>query len=67
PQAFGEMSPEYPWTRHFEEKFRERNGYDIRPRVKELMDHSDEKLLLDYWETISELFIALELQTLFLL
>lgn len=58
PQAFGEMSPEYPWTRFFEEKFLERNGYDIRPLVKVLMDHSDAKLLADYWETVSELFMS---------
>ena len=58
PQAFGEMSPEYPWTRFFEEKFLERNGYEIRSRVKELMDHSDEKLLMDYWETVSDLFMS---------
>ncbi len=58
PQAFGEMSPEYPWTRFFEEKFLERTGYDIRPRVKELMDHSDAKLLVDYWETVSDLFMG---------
>ena len=58
PQAFGEMSPEYPWTRSFEEKFRERNGYDIRPRVKDLMDHADVKLLADYWETVTDLFMS---------
>ncbi len=49
--------PVYPWTRLFLEKFRERNGYDIRPRLHELMAVTDPKLNIDYWETIRDLFI----------
>ena len=46
-----------PWTRLFPEKFMERCGYDIRPRLKELIDGSDAKLSIDYWDTIGELFV----------
>ena len=48
----------FPWTRLFPEKFQERNGYDIRPRLKELMDRADVKLSLDYWETVADLFMS---------
>ncbi|MBE6929289.1 MAG: hypothetical protein E7463_03325 [Ruminococcaceae bacterium] len=49
--------PVYPWTRQFLQKFRERNGYDIRPRLHELMANTDPGLNIDYWETIGGLFI----------
>lgn len=48
---------EFPWSRLFPEKFKERNGYDILPRLKELMEASDVKLTIDYWETATELFM----------
>lgn len=48
----------FPWTRLFLEKFEIRNGYDIRPRLKELMDLADVKLSLDYWETVADLFMS---------
>ena len=48
----------FPWTRLFPEKFKERNGYDICPHLKELMDRADVKLSLDYWETVADLFMS---------
>ena len=49
--------PVLPWSRRFSERFRERCGYDIIPRLGELMNKSDEKLLIDYWDTLGELFV----------
>ena len=49
--------PVLPWSRCFAEKFRERCGYDIIPRLGELMNKSDRKLLIDYWDTVTELFV----------
>lgn len=48
----------FPWSRLFPEKFLRRNGYDIRPRLKGLMDRADAKLSLDYWETVADLFMS---------
>ena len=52
-----ENIPILPWSRLFPEKFKERNGYDICPRLKDLMDRSDIKVCIDYWETVSDLFM----------
>lgn len=49
--------PVLPWSRLFPERFRERCGYDIIPRLGELMNKSDRKLLIDYWDTVTELFV----------
>ena len=57
PLPKGETREELPWSRRFEEKFLARNGYAIGPRVKELMDRTDPKLTVDYWETATELFM----------
>lgn len=46
-----------PWTRHFPEKFQARNGYDILPKLHLLMSGADTRLSIDYWETISDLFM----------
>ncbi len=47
-----------PWTRRFMEKFLERNGYDIRPKIPALFSGTDPKLLIDYWGTITDLFMS---------
>ncbi|MDD4680892.1 MAG: hypothetical protein PHP79_08445, partial [Clostridia bacterium] len=46
-----------PWTRLFLDKFIERNSYDIRPRLSELFSNTSPKLNVDYWETVSDLFM----------
>ncbi|MBR2885504.1 MAG: hypothetical protein IKB93_12090 [Clostridia bacterium] len=53
----GDILPIRPWSRNFLEKFKNRNGYDLRPRLKELMDCTDAVLNTDYWETVTDLFM----------
>lgn len=57
PQPFYETRPEYPWTPEFEKIFADRRGYEIRLRLKDLLDRSDPGLTVDYWETVTELFM----------
>ena len=64
PLSYVEKQPEdfvgrlMPWTRRFREKFLARNGYDICPKLPALFAGKDARLLIDYWETITELFLS---------
>ncbi|MBQ3049586.1 MAG: hypothetical protein IJC94_06490 [Oscillospiraceae bacterium] len=49
--------PSLPWSRRFLERFEERNGYDIRPRLHELMNNTGTQLNIDYWETVADMFM----------
>lgn len=42
-----------PWSRRFAERFYKRCGYDIIPRLSELMKGENKKLLIDYWEAVA--------------
>ncbi len=46
----------YPWSTHFAEVFQQRHGYDIRPRLNDLLEGKDAKLNLDYWTLAGELY-----------
>lgn len=46
-----------PWTRLFAQKFLEKNGYDIIPELPRLFQPGQTKLHLDYWETVTSLFL----------
>ncbi|MBQ4051415.1 MAG: hypothetical protein IJD13_07270, partial [Oscillospiraceae bacterium] len=57
---YQQMDPDIqflPWTDSLPEKFLSRNGYDVLPLLKELMDPGEEKLTADYWETVSDMFM----------
>lgn len=43
-----------PWSRRFAERFAKRCGYDIIPRLSDLMKGEDKKLLIDYWESVAD-------------
>ena len=43
-----------PWSRLFAERFEKRCGYDIIPRLSDLMKGEDKKLLIDYWESVAD-------------
>ena len=51
------------WTADFDQVFRERKGYDIRPHVKELLRRKDEtddrlaQLRIDYHDVRADLFV----------
>ncbi len=46
----------YPWSRHFAEIFRERYGYDLKPRLKAVMLRHDSEAAADYWQLAGELY-----------
>ena len=45
-----------PWTPRMPEEFLKRRGYDIIPRLHQIFSGEDKKLLIDYWETVADLF-----------
>ncbi|MCL2362743.1 MAG: hypothetical protein FWC73_13135 [Defluviitaleaceae bacterium] len=48
-----------PWSEGFEDKFKERYGYDIASHVKELFEDTPDspKHRLNYWSMISSMFV----------
>ena len=48
--------PYLPWSRSFANEFKQRFGYDIMPRLRELWDGTDHDLLRDYWLLAGELY-----------
>ncbi len=46
-----------PWSRRFAERFEKRCGYDIIPRLYDLMQGEDKRLLLDYWESVAAMMM----------
>ena len=46
----------YPWSASFPQRFRERFGYDVQPRLKGLFDGTDRALCRDYWRLCGELY-----------
>jgi hypothetical protein len=47
-----------PWTNSFEHIFREKNGYDLLPRLLELIEDVGDyrRTRFDYWRTLTERF-----------
>ncbi len=64
PLSYVEKQPEdfvgrlMPWTRRMLEKFREINGYDLRPKLPLLFTREDPLLMIDYWRTVTSLFMS---------
>ncbi len=46
----------YPWSSGFAAEFRKQFGYDIKPRLSELLDGKNCALNRDYWALASELY-----------
>ena len=63
PQAYAWDRSSLGWTADFDQVFREKKGYDIRPHVKELLLRKDEtddrlaRLRIDYHEVRADLFV----------